>query len=288
MRRPLTVRRLIAAAAASTLLLGLAACGSDEPAATNEPAANSSSDATEDPTDEATEEPSESAEGDGGTPTAGEEIDPKDFIELMSNSAENATTAKISMVTSASGAEITAEGVLDYATEPPSMQMEMTMPAMGNAPIDMRLIDGTMYMNMGELTQGKFFAFDLTDPNGPLGDMSSLTDSMDPVEALTDLEDGLQSVVYVGDEEVDGEQLAHYEVTVDTAKVESMAEQAATLPKTLTYDLWFDDEDRTRQMVMDIPKSDTSVEIKMYDWDVPVTIEKPSPKQITSLPGPGA
>jgi LppX_LprAFG lipoprotein len=287
MRRPLTVRRLVAAAAVSTLLLGLAACGSDDPKAATDPAANSSSpaDSSEEPSDEASTDPSESAEGDGSEPAAGEKVDPADFIALMKSSVENATTAKMSMTMSAAGSDITAQGILDYATEPPAMQMKMTMPSLGNSPIDMRLLDGTMYMNMGEITQGKFIAFDLNDPNGPLGDMSALTDSMNPVDSLADLEGGLKSVVYVGDEDVDGEQLSHYELTVDTSKVKTMADQAATLPKTITYDIWFDSEDRTRQMIMDVPQAKTSIEVKMFDWDVPVTIKKPAPKQITSFPG---
>ncbi len=98
----------------------------------------------------------------------------------------------------------------------------------------------------------------------------------------------MQSVVFVGDEDVDGEQLGHYEVELDTSKVEQFKElpTQAQLPKTVTYDLWLDDENRMRKMSMnmDMGGSPTETEVEFSNWDEPVDIAAPPASEIVEQP----
>jgi hypothetical protein len=279
LRAPL--RLSLAAPAATTLLVGLTACGSDEPSeqAADETTSSSSEEpdatADADETDESSDEGEEVAEG--------EEIDAADFLEDFQAGVENSTTAHMTMSTGMGGMNIDAEGDIDYQTEPASMSMTMAMPSMGGE-IEMRFVDGIFYMNMGQQSKGKFIKMDPNDPNSPMGDISELTDSMDPVRQFEQFAEGVQKVVYVGEEDVDGESTEHYVLTLDTSKVESLKDAGtAGIPKELDYDLWLDDDDRIRQMQLDL--GDTgSVEVHLTDWDEPVDIEAPPADQIMQMP----
>lgn len=286
MRLPTNFRRAVAAVAAPALFFALVACGSDksEQAGDDATTASSSPAASESPQDSESASPGD----EGGAPAEGEKVDTKTFLENIRTSMDSATTAHISMKMSASGAEISATGELDYTTKPPSMAMKMTMPTLGPDPIDLRLVDGMMYMNMGNLSQGKFYKFDLSDENSPLGDLSGLTDSMDPTAAFDASSGSLKSVTFVGDEDVDGETLAHYTMTMDTSKVKKLkglgAAAGSSVPKQMTYDVWLDDQYRTRQMTMDLGSQGT-IEMKAFDWDKPVDITAPPANKITEMPG---
>lgn len=266
MRRPLTSRRLLAAVPAAALVLALGACGSDTETASDSPSTAQSSSA-----------PAEAE----SPPAQGEQVDTQEFLDRLAAAAQDLTTAQTSMKMTTAGTAMTAEGSMDYTTTPPSMSMTMTMDALGGGPMEIRMVDGVVYMNMGALTQGKFWKLDPKDENSPLGDLGDLTDSMDPTKALENYEGGFDSVVYVGDEEVDGETLAHYSVTIDSAKLAESA--TAGLPKTLTYDLWLDDQDRTRKAQMDMGTSG-SMTMEVFGYGDPVTIEAPPADQIVKLP----
>jgi len=278
--RSLTLRRTLALTATSVLIAALTACGGDDPGtATDEPTTASSSAAAEPSESAATEE-----EADDTEPVAGEEVDADQFLADFKAAVEDATTAHLSMTTGAGGMDITAEGQVDYSTDPPSMAMEMTNPMGGDQKLEIRLVDGKFYMNMGQLSQGKYYELSPDDPNNPLGEMSGLTESMDPVRSFEQFASGLEKVTFVGTEDVDGEQLDHYVLTLDTTRVDSLKDAVAQLPETLDYDLWVDDQDRMRQVQIDLG-STASVDMKIFDWDEPVDIEAPSEDEIAPLPG---
>jgi hypothetical protein len=277
--------RRVAALTVTTLLVAvLTACGGDDSSEGGEEAttaATSESEATESEAPEETD-----AEADSGGDTAeGEAVDKDEFLADFRAAVEDATTAHMTMATGAGGMSIEAEGEVDYTTTPPSMAMTMTNPAGGTTPMDVRLVDGFFYINMGQMSQNKFYKISLDDPNSPLGDMSELAGTMDPVQAFEQFAAGLEKVEYVGAEDVEGEQLDHYVLTLDTAKVE-MLQQAGTqgLPKELKYDLWLDDEDRMRQVKLDLG-STASVDMRVFDWGEPVDIKAPPASDVAPMPG---
>jgi hypothetical protein len=267
MRRSLTLRRSLAALALPLLLGGLAACGSDDEGA--DPAASSSS-STE--------------SGESSETEAGEEVDKAAFVDDLKAGLQASTTATMTMHMDMGGQAIHADGAVDYTTTPPQMALTMETPAAAGESIDMRLVEGVMYMNLGRMTKDKFVSFDLSDAaNLPPG-MEQLTSTMDPLAAFESLEEGVQSVVFVGDEDVEGEQLGHYEVELDTSKIKQFSElpTEAQLPKTVTYDLWLDDENRMRKMSMemDLGGSPTATEVEFADWDEPVDIAAPPASEV--------
>lgn len=279
--RTVRSRRLVAAVAAPLLVVSLAACGSDKGGDKTSASGDSSSASQDEPS----------------TPDlkAGEEIDPADFLAQVKSGVEGATTSTTSMKMSISGMEISMEGQVDYTTDPPEMAITMSMPMLGEDPMDMRIVDGFAYMNMGALTDNKFVKSALDDPNGALGDMTGLSDSMDPAKSLENFSAGFDKVVYVGQESVDGVDASHYQLTVDTTKIGSaLSELGATgadpsslgLPETLTYDVWLDSDSRMTKSVIELGDLG-SMEMTASNWGEPVDIQAPSADQITDMPAFG-
>ncbi|MGD9961399.1 LppX_LprAFG lipoprotein [Nocardioides sp.] len=278
MRNPVTARRLAAAAAAPLLLVGLVACGGDEKTAANDLAASSASPsetASDTPTTEATE-----------SEAAGEEIDPQDFADRMASTFTNTTTAQLEMTVSSSGLDMSANGSVDYTGDTPAMALKMEAASLGAGTIDMRLIDQVMYMSMPMLDpSGKFFKIDLNDPDNPLGDSMGDLSSFDPQSTLDTFTKGIKSVKLVGEEELDGETTTHYQVTSLTKDLGStLGGKTAKLPKTFTYDIWLDGDDRMRKMVASVDKK-TSMEMVMSNFGDPVDIKAPPASQVQVMPG---
>jgi LppX_LprAFG lipoprotein len=271
MRRSLTLRRSLAALTLPLLLGGLAACGSDDEAP--DPAASSSS-ATESQDSSGTE--------------AGEEVDKTAFIDDLQAGLKASTTAKMTMHLDMGGQAIHADGAVDYSTTPPQMAMTMESPAMADQSIEMRLVDEVLYMNMGQLTNDKFVSYDLSDAaNLPPG-MDQLTQTMNPLAAFDAFEEGVQAVTFVGDEDVDGEQLGHYAIEVDTSKIEQFKDlqTQAELPRTITYDVWLDDQNRMRKMTFAMPMdaAPVTMEVAFSEWGETVDIAAPPASEIAEQP----
>ena len=277
--RHLAVRRVAAATVSVLALGGLAACGDDS---------GDSDKAASDSTSQVAGETSDDLE-------EGETVDPAEFVKTVTEGLEASTTAHVTMTMSlGSTGEVDAEGDLDYTTDPASVAMTMTSP-MGGGDMDIRLVDGIMYISMGELTQGKFMKIDPSDPKGPLAGlgMDGMLDQMDPGKALANLEGGISEVTYVGEED----DLDHYELTVDMqAMLEQMGSELppsaeSEMPETITYDLWLDDEGRFTKLSMDdLPMGGDSgsMEMTVSGWGEEVDIEAPPANQVTEMPGLGA
>jgi hypothetical protein len=270
MRRT-TLRRAVAAAAVPTLLAAsLTACGSDSGSDSD----NSSGDTA----------------ADSGEYAEGEEVDKDQFVEDFASALEDATTAHMTMnMNYGTGEPIQAKGQVDYTTDPVSMAMDMSMP-MATEGVDMRLVEGVMYMNMGQMTNDKFVKYDLNDPaNLPPG-MAGLADQMDPLAAFKQFGPALKSVTYVGEEEVDGDDTDHFELVMDTTKVPGLEDlpQGADVPKEMAYDAWFDDDFLIRQMRMTMDMATTmEMEAQFFDWGEPVEIEAPAADDVVEAPPSG-
>jgi hypothetical protein len=167
--------RRTASAAATALLLALSGCGGGS----EDPASAPSSETPSDSSEEST--PSDQ-------PAEGEEVDASEFVADMKSGLEASTTAQMSMDMDAGGAQVQADGEIDYSTEPASMVMTMQNPMMGEQQMDIRLVDGVMYLNMGETTNGKFVSYDLSDTADLPPGMQGLQEQMDPLAAFGDFE----------------------------------------------------------------------------------------------------
>lgn len=279
------LRRSAAAALTTLMLSALVACGGDdEPDAADDTASPSeSASSAESPATEETEETADE-------PAEGESMSPAEFTDLYRAAFDEATTAHIEMNASSAAGDMTGEGEADYTTTPPSMSMTMSGAMMGGADAEVRMLDGVMYMKMAMLGD-KWIKFDLNDPSNPLG--TAFADQMDPRAMMDTFEKGVTAATYVGEEDVDGETMRRYEVVLDTAvllesldpKVRAQAE--GSMPDSVTYDLWFDEDGLYRRMDFDLGANAGSTSMTFSDWGEPVSIEAPDPSEVTSMPGTG-
>ncbi|MDF1605486.1 LppX_LprAFG lipoprotein [Nocardioides sp. YIM 152315] len=276
-----TARRTLAAAAIAPLLLtGFAACGDDG-------------------------DDSGSGADSGGSAAGsliladlseGEEVAPDEFVDTVAAGLEESTTAHMEM-TMSMGEQFSAEseGDLDYTSDPPSMQMSMDIPGVGD--MEMVMVDGVIYMKSAAMSGDKYWKIDLSDPDSPLGKMGfdKLLEQSDPVGALESMKDGIDTVTFEGSEDVDGRELDHYELTIDmqsamdTLGGDLPSEATKAMPESVTYDLWLDDEDRFAQMQMETPVMDQTMDMEMSldDWGQDVSVEAPPADEITDMPDLG-
>jgi hypothetical protein len=287
MRTDRVLTRVLSGVAGSALLLTMAACGGDEPAADESPDTASSSVTSAEPSEE-TE--SESAEP---TETTEEEVsggyEAAELLDRMKAAIADNESAHVTMEMTG-GQQMSGEGDVSYAGDETAMQMNMQMPQLGSGTMEMRMIDGVIYMAMPPLTpKGKFFEIDTNDPNSPFGNLGGVTQG-DPLATFDAFDAGLEDARYVGEEDVDGEQLDHYVLTVDAEKAaEAQGQQTQPgMPDTITYDMWIDDEDLMRRIEFDLGEvadGGGGMVMTMSDWGTPVTVKAPPRTAILQMPG---
>jgi hypothetical protein len=216
---------------------------------------------------------------------AGEVVDKADFLADARKGIEGFTTAHVTMELAATAGDMSGEGDIELTDGKPAMAMTMSMPALGAGEIDVRLVDGFMYMKTPGRSGGKFAKVDLSDPNSPLAGLGQLADTFDPSQSLDVVADGLTKVVYLGEDDLDGENLHHYALTIDTTKVAAFQALpgGSSLPKTLDYEIWVDDDFRMRGMNMDLPLGAATV--RYTNLGDPVDVQAPPASQVTTMPG---
>jgi lipoprotein LprG len=260
-RQALATVAVLAAATGS-----LSACNDSDPG-TKDAADTASSSASESPA--ASESPSDDAASSG-------HLDKDGLVQAITVGQREAGSAHVSM-TMSGGQAMTAEGDVDYQGKTPEMQMTMNMPQMGSGKMELRFVDGLLYMSMPPMTPaGKFLKIDPSDKSNPLSqNFGSLTEQMDPLNSIKAMQAGVQDVKFVGEEKVQGEPADHYTVTVDTAAMMKATKQKAVpgMPETLTYDMWLDDQDLLRRMQFDL--SGLKMDMLMSHWGEPVAVKAP-------------
>jgi hypothetical protein len=289
MRTDRVLTRVLSGVAGSALMLTLAACGGDattteEPAATDASSASSADASTEETEPSEPSEPADEDEATGGY-AADELLD-----AMKAAIAENEST-HVEMEMTGGGQTMSGTGDVSYAGDDTAMRMSMQIPQLGSGSIEMRMLDGVMYMSMPPMTpKGKFIKIDTKDPNSPLGDLGGVTQG-DPLATFDAFDAGLQDVEYVGVEDVDGEQMDHYVLTVDAAKAAKAQGQQVQpgMPETISYDMWIDEQDLMRRIEFDLGAvaggGAGGMVMTMSDWGKPVTVEAPPANAIVQMPG---
>ena len=279
MRSDRLLTRFLSGAAASVLLVSLTACGGDDaPTAEESPDAGTSEVTSAEPSEEMESESAEPDEVGGG-------YDEDELLENMKAAIAENESAHVTMEMTG-GQQMSGEGDVSYAGDATSMQMTMQMPQLGAGSMEMRMIDGVIYMSVPPMTpEGKFFKIDTNDSDSPFGDLGGVTQG-DPLATFDAFDAGLEDVTYVGEEDVDGEQLHHYVLTVDAEKAAKAQGQPVQpgMPETITYDMWIDDDDLMRRIEFDLGAGGSMV-MTMSDWGKPVTVEAPPRGAIMKLPG---
>jgi hypothetical protein len=225
-----------------------------------------------------------------GVSYAAKALTKDEIMRVTYAAAKKAGSAHMTMATTGK-AKLNAQGDVDYGHGQPSMTMTMSMPQMGQigkGPMAMRYVDKILYMQIPGLTPpGKFIAIDPSDKTSPLAkSFSSMTGEMDPMKSIVGMQSAIRSAQRVGKQTMDGATVEHYKLTVDTAALlKSFAPTAAQppgMPKTVTYDLWLDEQHLLRRTSFDL--MDTHFEANMSKWGEPVHVQRPSAAQIVKGP----
>ncbi|KQP27544.1 MULTISPECIES: hypothetical protein [unclassified Aeromicrobium] len=242
--------------------LGLAACGGDD---------------------------SSSAKGD--TSSVGEKADTEltqeNFFTEVTKAQQDAKTSHVEMAFGVGGQDIKASGDVSTGKTAADSAMSMTMTLGAQGEMEMRLIDGVLYMNMGSMSQNKFAKIDLNDKSNPLGEQyGSLLDSVDPSKQIEQMQEAVTGFEQKGDaEKLDGVEATPYVVTVDSSKLtEQMGapgQDAAQVPETLTYTMYIGPDNLPRRILMDV--AGTKMTMDYTKWGEDVTIEAPAKDQISDV-----
>jgi hypothetical protein len=273
--RSLTLRRAAVAAAVPLALGSLAGCGdSSSTQAGTDPQSGSGSSAGSTPTQKSTHQ-------------AAKDVDPAAFVAELKKSATALTTARFTMTMDVSGQVVTARGALDLTGDKPAMRLTMDLTGMG-VPTDMRMLDGYLYVQDPTSGTGKYLKLDLSDPNGPLGDMGGALDNLDPGSMIQRISpDVFRKVTDLGPQTLHGQRVEHYRVVADTqaaaGKLLQNLPNTASLPKTMSYDVWLDGQHRMARFTV-LLKKVSKVTATYQDYGADVNITAPPASQIETAP----
>ncbi|MFE5291269.1 LppX_LprAFG lipoprotein [Isoptericola sp. NPDC056618] len=197
-------QKTVALASAGLVALALSACGSEEPAA---PAAG----------EQAAEEPAAKiATVSTMTDLAGQ----MQAAQEEASSAHMELTYSGELAESAGMTESTTSADVAYGPTFDETTMQMSMAVMG-MDMDIVLLDGTIYLSMGEMTQGKYLSMtaeDMAEDPALAGTIDSM-ESMDTASQAEAMADAVTSFEHTGTETVDGVETQVYTATVDPSKV---------------------------------------------------------------------
>jgi lipoprotein LprG len=233
------------------------------------------------------------ASGSAEQAAAGSGLTKANFASKVSQAQAEAETAHLEAQVNAQGQQMSMSGDMDMSQKEPAFDLTMQGAAIGgNARFI--LLDRVIYLKMPGMGQGnKYLKIDASKRNDPMAQMfDQMMGQFDPSQAFEAF-DAVTKVEERGTQEVDGTQTTQYAVTVDTRKALKAqgvgGEQAAQMPKTVTYDVWVDDDDLVRKLRMDVPDPSGSaasvgaVDMTMSQWGEPVDISAPPAGQTTDM-----
>ena len=226
--------------------------------------------------DAAAEETSQAPEA-----AEGEEVDAQEFMAMLQSPGEEMLSSyTMTMSVNMGGQAMEMEGAVDVSGESPALDVDMTLPGMGA--VQMVMADGRVFMSMPGVTEeGKY----LEVPEEQLGDVATQFDQLDITSTWDSWGEGAEQIVFVGEEDVDGQDMRRYEVTVDTeAAMEAAGEtaedaaEATAMPDEIVYDLWVDDDNLVRRIAFEMEGAVS--EITTDNWGEPQEISAPAEEDI--------
>lgn len=265
---------------ASIGVFGLTACSDDSDTSKDTTTVTDGS-ATEDTSsDYATTDTSDDSAA------SSEDLTTENFAQRITAATIEAGSYSLDMTTDAAGASSTISADVELVDS--TTNMAMTMDAQGVA-MEIRIVDAIFYMNLGDLSGGKFVKVDPADPSNPLaGQFDGLESQLDPTKSLEGFEGAFTSVEKVGEPvDVDGVQAQQYTVVVDTTKISGpLADQAeaagSALPPELTYEYWIDAQDRMVRTTSEV--SGATVDMTFSGWGEDFGITAPGDDEISTEP----
>lgn len=282
-----TSTRFGAASAAMTLTFVLASCGEDEGEVTpqsggNGQAAEPGGGDTDEPGGDETDEPgggdTEEPGGDSDPVAEGEDVPVDQFLDRMKSVDQDLALAySVEMVMDAGGEQLTMFGDFDGRDGEPRMSMSMNF---GGVPMEMIMADGNAYMSVEGVTSPGMWA------QLPAEEMeeAGLAGSYDFQETFAAFDAAAEQVTMVGTDEVNGEPVEVFLVTVDAeAAFEAQGEDLGPLSPgdTIDYEIALNPEDLPVRLTFDLAGTSTELLVSNYGGDF--SIEAPSEDEIEDI-----
>ncbi|ALJ19618.1 hypothetical protein AOA12_06735 [Microbacterium sp. No. 7] len=273
--RSLTRRAVATAAVALLAGAGLAGCSAGESGPDTAPQSQTQS---------AAPSPAESAPAESTSPAGTMSID--DFAQRIGDAQLKAGSASFTQTIETAGQTIETSGALTMDSDPSKMRMAMTLPE----GMEMRIVDGVIYMNMGPITDGKFYMASLDGDDPIAQQMASSVEQANPAAQLESLKAALLD--FRADENaetIDGVTTTRYTLVLDTQKM--LAEVPQEIPQEaidqmgdrIEYEMYVGPDDLPRRLVMNMGPTATTMEFS--DWGAPVSVEAPPADQVTDQLG---
>ena len=230
-----------------------------------------------------------------GVKQASSKVSTLQLVAGAADKAADAKSAKVSMSVSApTGGEtidVTMEGTVDFETN--SVEMSMDTGSLGRgAPegtIKLRIVDGTMYLGMGDLLNGEkgvpaalqgksWFKLDL--PGGAsAGGLGGATQQQNPTDFLQSLR-GAGKVEEIGKETVNGVPTTHFRTRINLGKAIAGLDPdvAANVKKSMSMfkvadvpvDVWLSEDGLPIRETMGVERSRITMEFSDFGVDVNV------------------
>lgn len=204
------------------------------------------------------------------------------FSEIIGKAMTAARSVHVTM-TSSGSLGLEAEGDQITGKTPADSRMSLTMKLSGMT-MKMRMVDQVVYIDMGQVTQGKFAALDLTDTSNPLvaqfGQLAEQTDLAAQFEAF---DAALTAFKKSGDAvEIDGVQAQPYRLTVDAKKLaKAQGQDDSLVPESARYVFYVGPDQLVRRLSVDVMGQ--GLQMDFTDWGKKVSIEKPKASEISDV-----
>lgn len=218
--------------------------------------------------------------------TAGQEVDKDAFLDQTQAAMLEKKTYAMTMNMALGGQEMKVTGVGDMSNQNElKAKMTMEMPGATGQGINILLLGKKVYMQLPGQAGGKYVEMPMDQLTAAGGqDFEKL---LNPAESLRMSKDAVQKVTFIGEEDVNGEKLKHYQMELDLQKASEAAGVTAapqpTGPQTVPYDLWVDGDKLMRQMRMTYEGAEVTTTMDKYGE--PVDIQAPPSASVTTMPG---
>lgn len=216
----------------------------------------------------------------------------------------DAGTAQFEMVVSVGSLDdVTMTGAIDNDAQLMTMSMDLgdAVGVEGSMEMIIDVAGGVMYVSADGFgapipTEAEWFSMDLATvaemSGGSLEDLQDLA-AVDPLASAELLLD--ENATEIGTEEIDGESVMHYQVSIDLEETLAANPQAqqqlddagidGDLPETIVYDVWVTADDELRRIVFEVPVLGETLQYQLDLRSVgePLDVEIPSGDNVFDL-----
>lgn len=265
-----TTRRFAAVLSVSALALPLSACSDSSDTASQPVTASPSVDV------------SASGTSEDATPTPDPTASPAvaAFLQRMKAGVGDRGSAHVVMRLTGTVAT-TATGDLAYRPSGTELALNLSLPALGGADVQLRAVDDKVYMALEGITPaGRFF--EVPKDSKLLRQLSA--GGLNPTASFAAIDAGLEQAKKLGTARIDGVPTDHYRLRVNTVRaLAAMGTQPVDgLPKTLVAEAWLDAQDHVRRLTYRL--AGNTLTLNLSDWGKPVSVSAPTVSQLVDAP----